>query len=939
MKQNLWLFVFLFFSISTFAQNNKARIKGQLISKQTNKIAEDVSLFFPKIKQINSTDEEGHFEVRGLIFGVQKIIFIQGNETVDSLEIDINDAQIDLGEIVINTLNTEIESIKSQQKYIPTIALESDPNNLEEEGISAGQNISALLNSSGNRDPFLNAASFVFGQYNFRTRGYDRSTQQISFNGISMNDMISGNAVWAQWSGLNDMLRNQQSSYGLTANERMMGGLSGGSYFDLNAIEQTAQTKLSYSLANRTYNNRIMLSHSTGLNKNGWAKSISFSRRWANEAYVSGSSFDGYSGFASISKKINNWQEISLNIIAAYNDRARSGTAIQEVYDLANDNFYNPNWGWQNGVKRNARHAKNFEPIAILNHNICPNKNLQISQSISFQTGQNSATSLDWYNAIDPRPDYYRNLPSYYQNSNPAAANLIEQTLTKSPQLLQINWDRMYAANNQNMETLYGLNGNTGDNLSGKRSLYVVGADVAKMNKYSYGINAQYKANEHWKWSGGLQIAHQKTAYYRQLNDLLGGDYFLNYNMFAAQQFSGNSTFLQNDVQKPNRAVLKGEKYRYDYSINSNKADLWAQAEYNQNRWYAFVSASGGFTNYQRNGQYQNGLFLGNSFGKSERFSFFNYALKAGINYKVNGRNYLLLNAYQSIADQGINNILIAPRTRNQSTKDNTMQQTQSIEMGYLMRAPKLNIRAIGYATDNKNKTTIQRFYNDDPEYQSFVNFVLSGSNSRNIGTEIAVEYAVNSMLSLSAVASIGQSFYTNNPEVQVYNDNDTNTNPSGRKVYINNYFLGIGPQSAYTFGINYNSKKYWYLKLNANYFERNFVAINPSRRSIEAAELVDRNSAQFSKIFAQEILPSFYTIDLSGGKSFRLSKISKRLKYGSMAYLNFGITNLLNFTNIKSFGFEQLRYDFTNNNPDKFPSKYIYGYGRTFFANLSFKF
>jgi len=55
--------------------------------------------------------------------------------------------------------------------------------------------------------------------------------------------------------------------------------------------------------------------------------------------------------------------------------------------------------------------------------------------------------------------------------------------------------------------------------------------------------------------------------------------------------------------------------------------------------------------------------------------------------------------------------------------------------------------------------------------------------------------------------------------------------------------------------------------------------------------------------------------------------------------FLNASVSNLLNNKDIITGGFEQLRYDFTGGNPDKFPNKYFYGYGRTFFVNVSFKF
>jgi outer membrane receptor protein involved in Fe transport len=128
-------------------------------------------------------------------------------------------------------------------------------------------------------------------------------------------------------------------------------------------------------------------------------------------------------------------------------------------------------------------------------------------------------------------------------------------------------------------------------------------------------------------------------------------------------------------------------------------------------------------------------------------------------------------------------------------------------------------------------------------------------------------------------------------------------------------------------------------MKVNTNYFDRNYVSVNPSRRSIEAAELIDKNNPIYRKIFDQEKLPSFYTLDLSFGKSIRLHNLWDKMAYQTALSINIGINNVLNNQNIKSGGYEQLRYDFSNNNPDKFPTKYTYAMGRTFFANISLKF
>ena len=65
--------------------------------------------------------------------------------------------------------------------------------------------------------------------------------------------------------------------------------------------------------------------------------------------------------------------------------------------------------------------------------------------SVLFSSGEKYNTGLDWYNASDPRPDYYRYLPSFYKDSLMSSA-IVNQLLTNTLQL-QIDWDKMYWVN------------------------------------------------------------------------------------------------------------------------------------------------------------------------------------------------------------------------------------------------------------------------------------------------------------------------------------------------------------------------------------------------------------------------------------------------------------------------------------------------------------
>jgi outer membrane receptor protein involved in Fe transport len=73
------------------------------------------------------------------------------------------------------------------------------------------------------------------------------------------------------------------------------------------------------------------------------------------------------------------------------------------------------------------------------------------------------------------------------------------------------------------------------------------------------------------------------------------------------------------------------------------------------------------------------------------------------------------------------------------------------------------------------------------------------------------------------------------------------------------------------------------------------------------------------------------FTLDLSVSKSWRI----KRYTIG----FNINVTNILNNKNLITSAWEAYRYDARSEDPDKFPNKYYYAFGTTFFAGFNFTF
>lgn len=906
------------------AQVQTGMVKGRVVSALTNAPATDVQVSLPALRQLTNTDADGNFTLSRIPYGNHTLVIGGALARPDSVRILVGSDVVVLNDIQVlpNEQATSMQSIQ-----IPTIALEETDGG-DDDGAKTSS-VSGLL--SANRDPFLNAAAFVFGQMRFQPRGYDRNSQQVLVNGAPMNDVETNDAYWNQWGGLNDVFRGRSNTYGLQPSEYAYGGLNGTVFFDATAANQRRQTRLTYSASNRQYRNRLMLTHSTGLLKNGWALSVSGSRRWAQEGHIPGTFYDGYSYYLSVSKKLSEQHTLSFTTFGAPTKRGKSAPVFEEAVDITGDPFYNPNWGYQKGEKRNARVANVFQPVFQLTHEWTPSDRTKLLTTFSYQTGKNRNSVLDWYNAPDPRPDYYRNMPSTraLDDKNPADApfNTIRQ----------IQWDDLIQANYASVENLNGT--------PQKRSLYVTGDDVDDINKFVFNTTLQQVVSDYVRVSGGVSLIKQRTQSYRELTDLLGGDFYRNLNQFANFNNNQGINITANDVNNPDNVVHVGDRYSYNYVNNFNKGWVWGQGQATFNKVDLFVAANFGLNSFDREGLWRSGLYAaGNeSYGKSERQDYVMFGAKAGATYKLNGRNYLFLNAGVQQDAPTLDNTFISPRSRNYVFPKATEQIAYTMEGGFLHRAPSLNIRAVGYATDTKDETVLKRFFLETGGANSFVQYVMSGVNTRNIGAELAVEYKISPALSATGVAAIGQAFYTDNPQVDIYLDNLIDSTGSGgysgsEKVYIKNYYLAVGPQSAYTVGLNYRSPKYWYANLNANYYDRSYVDIAPTRRTENSVAGFAPGSTDYNRILNQEKLPSAFTLDLFFGKSFLLSKTMKKLPRNTFLYLNAGVSNLLDNTDIRTSGFENLRVD-KNGQINRFPSKYFYAFGRNFFVNVSLKF
>ena len=107
---------------------------------------------------------------------------------------------------------------------------------------------------------------------------------------------------------------------------------------------------------------------------------------------------------------------------------------------------------------------------------------------------------------------------------------------------------------------------------------------------------------------------------------------------------------MQNDLDNPDRKVYKGDKFGYNYYIRNINTRAWLQNQIVTRHWNVNYAAEFSYTNFWRHGMMRNGRAPGGvddegnplpmSKGKGKNHEFFNFGVKAGATYKLDGRNY-----------------------------------------------------------------------------------------------------------------------------------------------------------------------------------------------------------------------------------------------------------------------------------------------------------
>lgn len=937
--------------IMSVALWGQTRISGIVKDSSTEKELYNMSVTITETGEEVTTDRIGYFQFVDVPTGTYTIrVSGVGYVTLMQQVVVSNEQRIDLGDLKID--------FNPRNEETGIITLTEDELSADE---SSSQSAAGLLQSS--QDVFASTASYELGAYWFKVRGYDNKYNDVFFNGVRMNKINNDRVNFGNWGGLNDVTRRPaEQTIGVEPSDYVFGDVGGVTYYDTRPSTLRKGTSLAYSFTNRSYNQRVLATYNTGLMDNGWAFMGSAARRWAEEGTIEGTFYDSWAYFLAAEKKINEKHSIVLSGFGAPTRRSTNSPNTQEVYDLMGKD-YNAYWGWQDGEKRSERIRNFHEPLITLTHHWNISQSSKLISTIGYQFGKDSRSRLDWFKANNPSPTYYRNLPSFYASQDGVTQEEIDQRIWE--------WQNDQTVSQLDWTDIYNQNYNRGEG----GAAYVLAADVNEDQIMTFSTRLQSQVLSNFKLTTGFNYQNTRSQLYREVLDLLGGNYFVNYNAFQKSSY--------NVDEDENRRVYEGDRYQYDYEINHQRGELFVQGELALNKFDITLGMKAAYTSVFREGNYRHEQYLDNSKGKSKTYEFLDFGTKAQILYKLNGRNFFQLNAMYATNAPTSDEIFPNARSNDYTIDNHTYlnaarqevrvedahnlksSQILATDLSYILRAPRVKGRVTGFYT---------KFMDEYEKNFGYIDVTSRGSSSNNlfgaeylynvdkqfIGGEFALEAQITTTLTVSAVASVGQYTYDNNPTYQRFSDSnfmdgaavETNTFTTfgatqPEIAYLENYKIATGPQQGFSLGLEYRDPNYWWIGATGNYLASNYLDVAPFRRTTsfltyntDAGTQIPypqaNDEALVRSLLKQEKLSNEFMLNLNAGKTFRFGKYYM----GISANVN----NVLNNRDYVTGGFEQIRIGnlpeaLNPNNQAMFAPKYWYDRGTSYFINVFFRF
>jgi hypothetical protein len=865
MNWKCWIILAILAWMAPDAISQNGSLKGKIYDSLTKETLIGAYVYVSTDKG-TQTDYDGNYSL-DLEYGTYSVKFSYVGYKEITREVVIDKSVVVLDIKLETEILSEVEVVAdvARERETPVAFTNVLPAQIEEE--LASQDIPMILNST----PGVYATQQGGGDGDARVtiRGFSQRNVAVMIDGIPVNDMENGWVYWSNWFGLDAVTQSIQVQRGLGASKIALPSVGGTMNIITKGIDAKKGVKLKQEVGSYGFY-RTTLGLTSGRLKNGWGITAAGSFK-KGDGYVKENFTKGWFYYLKVQKEMGkhllsisamgapqeHGQRSFKNRIGVFDQKFGTDNEVPDSLLQSMNEYglnYNEHWGTYNeneyvsngsqitdtitGNEVTVRERINYyhKPQFALRDFWSVSEKLYVSNIVYLSIGNGGGTGLNSTSGVDITPEG------------------------------QIDFQGIYDGN-QLFE--FGPGGLNLDEDGERKSSKFIRSSINNHFWYGYLGSLTYRKDENWTYSGGLDFRMYKGEHYREVYDLLGGDYVLD---------------DENKNQRADTKIRDGEKYAYHDDGHVMWTGGFLQAEYKNELLSAFVNVSAAQSRYRAvdyfrekvidlgdtllavgyldTVEYAGQTYHRNSAGletyETDWVNLFGFTVKGGANYNINEFFNAFVNlGYLSRATR-FDNVI---SRSNDILDDYENEIINGYEVGLSFANRKFATNVNGYYTQWQNRPVNQFIPQQNPfGEEEEVGVWVKDMDALHMGVEWDAAYKATANLVIEGIVSIGDWTWQSKESGTLVNEDDEEiVNPETGEVFVKEFdprgvHVGNSAQLQYGMSFRYEPIKNLYIKGRGTYFGKHFAEFNPG-------DLVGDNAGRESWR-----TPDYYVIDFHLG-------------------------------------------------------------------------
>ena len=697
------------------------------------------------------------------------------------------------------------------------------------------------------------------GDARINVRGFNQRNVAVMINGVPQNDMENGWVYWSNWDGVGDATSSIQMQRGLSAVNLATPSIGGTMNIitDPTALEKGGKYKQEIGAAGFL---KTTINYNTGLMMGDKLALSTTLVKKTGDGLIDGTWTDAYAYYVGGSYAVSNDQRFELYAIGAPQRHGQNlykqniATYSQELagsiegYDdssyVAGNKFeheagryFNQNWAPVNesytgqqywymyGARTTDRKIGNLlnerenffhKPLVNLNHFYDVNDQVRISSILYWSGGSGGGTGT--YGSVSRQPAVEGN--AWYASSP-----------------WTWDWNAEIEQNSANVDSAWSDTEN--------RSTGILRNSINRQNTYGLISKLNYDVNDDLEVQVGIDWRTAGIEHAREVRDLLGGDYYVDY---------------ADDNAADGKKVGLGDIIAYHNNTTVDWFGAFLQGKYDIAKFNLYGMGGISTIAYSYDDHFQV------DFEKVEAPAITTFQVKGGGVYNLDDRLSAFANLGYVQKPPILDNVI--DYDGNVATNPDNEKFT-SAEVGGSYRSGNVAIKGSYYNTQWKDRNLTRNVETGAGDSGDTDIIYLTGVNQSHTGVEVEAKVALHEMVDVDFAFSKGNWFFDGDAKgdylEQEYNeDGQIIGQMTTEYVYaLNNLKVGDMPQTAYVGGLTLKPIAGLNIQGLLKVYDDNYADWSPESREVTG----DEDRAQVWKA------PGYSKLDLH--LSYKLPEIA----------------------------------------------------------------